>query len=170
MRSTKLVCLILCLLLAGCGFQLRGSYALPFTTLGIALDPRSEFYAVLRRTIETASATRVVAEADKPEATLRILNDNKQKIILTLNAAGSAREYQLVRQFDFRVHDPQQRDFIPPSQIVIRREITFSDDLILSKEAEEELIWRDVQTDLVQQLMRRLAAAKLRVGVDTPTP
>ena len=43
---------------------------------------------------------------------------------------------------------------------VIRRDISFSDALVLSKEAEEVLLWRDIQNDLVQQLLRRLAAAK----------
>jgi LPS-assembly lipoprotein len=33
---------------------------------------------------------------------------------------------------------------------------------VLSKESEEILLWRDIQGDLVQQLMRRLAAAKLQ--------
>jgi LPS-assembly lipoprotein len=50
----------------------------------------------------------------------------------------------------------------PASTITLRREVTFSDDLVLSKEAEEALLWRDIQSDLVQQLMRRLAAAKLQ--------
>jgi outer membrane lipopolysaccharide assembly protein LptE/RlpB len=53
-------------------------------------------------------------------------------------------------------------EYIPPSTITLRREITFSDDLVLSKESEEALLQRDMQGDLVQQLMRRLAAAKLQ--------
>ena len=44
----------------------------------------------------------------------------------------------------------------------LRREVTYSDDLVLSKEGEEALLWRDIQNDLVQQLMRRLATAKLQ--------
>jgi outer membrane lipopolysaccharide assembly protein LptE/RlpB len=53
-------------------------------------------------------------------------------------------------------------EYIAPSTITLRREITFSDDQVLSKESEEALLWRDIQSDLVQQLMRRLAAAKLQ--------
>jgi LPS-assembly lipoprotein len=65
-----------------------------------------------------------------------------------------------VRQFQFRVVDKRENELVPPSQIMIRRDITFSDEQVLSKEAEEALLWRDMQTDLVQQLLRRLAAAK----------
>jgi len=47
--------------------------------------------------------------------------------------------------------------------------MTYSDELVLSKDAEEVLIWRDIQNDLVQQLLRRLAAAKLQAPSDDAT-
>jgi LPS-assembly lipoprotein len=187
MRAAKLsVILLLVGLLAACGFKLRGSaslpgYKLPFATIALAIDANSEFYAQLKRTIEASSpGTKVVADGAQAEATLTVLADNSQKSILSLSAAGRAREYQLVRTFTFSVNarvaaakpGPAVKytdapaatitEFIPPSTITVRREITFSDDLVLSKESEEQLLWRDMQSDVVQQLMRRLAAAKLQ--------
>jgi LPS-assembly lipoprotein len=189
MRIAKLsVILVLASLLAACGFKLRGSaelpgYKLPFTTIAITLPTTSEFYALLKRNIEASSpGTKVVEDVKDAEAILSVLGDTNEKIILSLNAAGRAREYQLVRKFTFKVHAnlpagvtpaPQVKytdarpavvatEYIPPSTITLRREITFSDDLVLSKESEEALLQRDMQGDLVQQLMRRLAAAKLQ--------
>jgi LPS-assembly lipoprotein len=186
MRATKLVLILMLTgLLAACGFKLRGSaelpgYKLPFATIALGLDQTSEFHAHLKRTIEASSpGTRVVADAKDAEAVLSVIADRSEKLILSLNAAGRAREYQLVRTFSFRVHGqapatttPQPKysdalatgpiEYIPPSTIALRRDITFSDDLVLSKESEEILLWRDIQGDLVQQLMRRLAAAKLQ--------
>ena len=186
MRAAKLsVILLLAGLLAACGFKLRGSaelpgYRLPFTTINLGLDSTSEFHAQLKRTIEASSpGTRVVAEAREAEAVLSVIGDRSEKLILSLTAAGRAREYQLIRTFSFRVHglapaqsasQPKYSDapvlgpteYIPPSTITLRRDITFSDDLVLSKESEEVLLWRDIQGDLVQQLIRRLAAAKLQ--------
>ena len=187
MRIAKLsVILLLASLIAACGFKLRGSaelpgYKLPFATIAITLPPTSEFYAQLKRNIEASSpGTRVVADMKDAEAVLTLLGDSVEKIILSLNAAGRAREYQLVRKFSFKVHPnvpsaapgPPVKytdapaaapvEYIPPSLITLKREITFSDDLVLSKESEEALLWRDMQGDLVQQLMRRLAAAKLK--------
>lgn len=186
MRIAKLSLVVLfAALIAGCGFKLRGSaelpgYKLPFTTIALSLPTTSEFYAQLKRTIEASSpGTRVVADAKEAEAVLTVLSDTRQKLILSLNASGRAREYQLVRNFSFKVHPnapaapapaPKYTDapvaapteYIAPSTITLRREITFSDDLVLSKESEENLLWRDIQNDLVQQLMRRLAAAKLQ--------
>jgi LPS-assembly lipoprotein len=186
MRAAKLSVIVLLVgLLAACGFKLRGSaelpgYKLPFATIALSLPPTTEFYAQLKRSIEASSpGTRVVAESREAEAFLTVLGDTSQKIILSLTAAGRAREYQLVRTFTFKVHAAPAApapavkysdappvagptEYIAPSTITLRREITFSDDLVLSKESEEALIWRDIQSDLVQQLMRRLAAAKLQ--------
>lgn len=187
MRVAKLSAILLLIsLLAACGFKLRGGselagYKLPFATIALSLDSRSEFYALLKRNIEASSpGTRVVADVKDAEAVLVVLGDSAQKLILSLNAAGRAREYQLVRTFSFKVTPnvvasatpavkyadvapaPAPTEFIPASTITLRREITFSDDLVLSKESEEELLRRDMQNDLVQQLMRRLAAAKLQ--------
>jgi len=43
---------------------------------------------------------------------------------------------------------------------VLSRDVTFNDTEILAKEAEEQLLFRDMQADMVQQIIRRLAAAK----------
>ena len=188
MRAAKLsVVLLLISLLAACGFKLRGSealpgYKLPFATIALSLNPTSEFHAQLKRNIEASSpGTRVVNDVREAEAILTVIGDSSQKNILSLSASGRAREFQLVRNFAFKVHanvaaaaasppvkytdaPPAARptEYIPASTITLRREIAFSDDLVLSKESEEQLLWRDIQNDLVQQLMRRLAAAKLQ--------
>jgi LPS-assembly lipoprotein len=37
--------------------------------------------------------------------------------------------------------------------------MTFDDERIFAKEAEEAMIWREMQQDMVQQLLRRLSAS-----------
>jgi LPS-assembly lipoprotein len=44
--------------------------------------------------------------------------------------------------------------------VQLTRDVTYNDAEILAKEAEEQLLFRDMQTDMVQQILRRLAAAK----------
>jgi LPS-assembly lipoprotein len=156
--------LLATLALSACGFQLRGLYALPFDTLYIAQSETSELRAIIKRNVEASSQTRVVTDAKDAQATLAILGDAPQKNILSLNSAGRVREFQLVRLFTFRVHDAKGQDFVPVSTIRITREITFNDAAVLAKESEEVLLWRDIQNDLVQQLLRRLAAAKLKTA------
>jgi LPS-assembly lipoprotein len=154
---------VLCsLIVAACGFQLRGSADLPFATLHIALPESSELRADLARTISSSSKTHVVGDPKEAQAILSVMADTQTKKILSLNSAGRVREYELVRTFVFQVNDSAGQFLVPRSQIVMRRDITFNDDQVLSKEAEEVLLWRDIQNDLLQQLLRRLAAAKLK--------
>ena len=157
---------LLSILLAACGFQLRGAYPLPFEKLYINLPETTELHAQLKRSISAGSNARIVGTQKEAQATLLIPTDVSAKNILSLSATGRAREFQLVRTFAFRVVDDKGRDWLPLSQIVIRRDITFTDDLVLSKEAEETLLWRDIQNDLVQQILRRLSAAKPPAQLD----
>lgn len=160
MRRMFLV--VAALALSACGFHLRGSYAMIFDTLYIALPETTELRAVLKRNIEASSQARVVDEAKGAQAVLTITLDLPAKNVLSLDSAGRVREFQLVRTVGFRLQDADRRDLLPPGQVVIRRDITFSDTQVLSKESEEALLWRDIQDDLVQQMLRRLAAARIK--------
>ena len=150
--------LAFCVVLAGCGFQLRGTAALPFNTLympstaaGIALD--------LKRNIQSGTRTTVVDDPKQAEAVLDFVQELREKQILSLGANGRVREYQLRYVVGFRVHDGKGAEFLPVSTVQLTRDITFNDTAVLSKETEEQQIYRDMQFDMVQQIMRRLAAA-----------
>lgn len=159
MRALFIVCLTLAL--SACGFHLRNSASLPFKSLYIALPATSELRATIARNIAASSDTKIVDSAAESDAVLTITGDTQVKNILSISAAGRVNEYQLVRTFSYRVHDKAGIDLQAPAQIVLRRDVSYSDDQVLSKEAEEVLLRRDMQNDLVQQLLRRLAAAKL---------
>jgi LPS-assembly lipoprotein len=70
------------------------------------------------------------------------------------------REFRLRYSVDFRVHDGKGNVYVPTSTVQLSRDVTFNDAEILAKEAEEQLLFRDMQSDMVQQLLRRLAAAR----------
>lgn len=151
--------LLFVFVLSACGFQLRGSYSLPWETLAISgLPENSELYFQIKRSIESGSLTKVVTDAKQAKASLVVLRNDQHKSILSLSAKGLVREYQLTRSFLYRVQDAQGKEIQPASQIVLQREMTFDDERVFAKEAEEAIIWREMQTDLVQQLLRRLAA------------
>lgn len=156
----RTVALLLALVLSGCGFQLRGSYSLPWETLAISGVPENnELYFQIKRGIETTSGTKVIADPKEAKASLVVLQNLQHKNILSLSARGLVREFQLTRAFSYRVVDAAGKELLPASQIVLQRELTFDDERIYAKEAEEATIQREMQQDLVQQLLRRLAAA-----------
>jgi LPS-assembly lipoprotein len=146
-------------LLAGCGFQLRGTANLPFDTMvvpgaggGIALD--------LKRNIQSGTNTKVVDDLKDAQAVLQFTEEVRTKEILSLTAAGRVREFRLLYRVGFRVHDGKGGEFLPTNTILLTRDVTFNDAEILAKEAEEQLLYRDMQFDMVQQVMRRLEAAQ----------
>ena len=149
--------------LAGCGFHLRGTADVPFETLylpnsdsGIALD--------LRRYVQAGTRARVVDDPKQAEAILAFTEENREKNILSLTGAGRVSEFQLKYRVGFRVHDGKGGDYVPLTSIALTRDITFADTDVLAKEAEEQLLFRDMQSDMVQQIMRRLAASRKPVA------
>ena len=159
MSSSKAAFAAVALLLAGCGFQLRGVADVPFESLylpnatsGIALD--------LKRNIQIGTNAKVVDDPAKAEAVLQFTEEARQKEVLSLTGTGKVREFQLRYRVGFRVHDGKGGEFIPQTSIALIRDITFNDTDVLAKEAEEQLLFRDMQSDMVQQIMRRLAASR----------
>jgi LPS-assembly lipoprotein len=161
MRSPRLLCtLALLAALASCGFQLRGSTALPFETLWVGFSDASPLGTEFKRYIRGGTSTRLVDDPTKAQAKLTVLGESRDKEILSLDSTGQVREYTLYYNFVFKVDDGHGRDFIAPSRITLKRDITVDNNTILAKQAEEDLLYRDMQSDLVQQLLRRLAAVK----------
>ncbi len=158
MRAPNLLLLLLAFTLSACGFQLRGTYNLPWETLHVALPENSELYFQIKRSIEAGTLTKIVPDAKQASASLVILRNEQHKSILSLSAKGLVREFQLTRTFMYRVQDASGKELLPTSQIILQRDMTFDDERIFAKEAEEALIWREIQQDMVQQLLRRLAA------------
>lgn len=146
--------------LVSCGFQLRGSTELPFRTLWVGFSDASPLGTEFRRYIRSGTSTRLVDDAAQAEAKLQVISESREKEILSLDATGQVRQYALYYVFVFRVDDGKGRDFIAPTRITLKREISVDNNTILAKQAEENLLYRDMQSDLVQQLLRRLAAVK----------
>jgi LPS-assembly lipoprotein len=145
-------------LLAGCGFHLRGQAELPYSTLHVSGSGSSTLISSLKRVLRSGNV-RLVDKADDAQVKLIILSDVKEKSILSLSGAGRAQEYELRQRVTFRIVTAAEPDS-PPGVIVSQRTISFNDALVLAKESEETLLYRDMENDVVQQMLRRLAAAK----------
>lgn len=152
--------LLFALLLAGCGFQLRGAASLPYDTLHVQAPTGSGFAQQFRRMVTAGSGTRIVDTPKAAEATLTLVNELREKNILSLSGGGRVREYQLRYRMSYRLLDRNSIEIIPVTEIALTRELSYSDAEALGKEAEEALLFRDMQNDAVRQLVRRLQIAK----------
>jgi len=154
-----LAILALACLTASCGFHLRGQASLPFDTLYVAVPETSTLGIELKRNIIAGTRTRLVNEPAQAQAILSVLADERSKVILSFDTSGRVREFQLRYRLSFRVTDARGRDYLPLGEIALTRDISFNDSQVLAKESEEALLYRDMQNDMVQQILRRLSAA-----------
>ncbi|MEY4652870.1 MAG: hypothetical protein RI884_1451 [Pseudomonadota bacterium] len=147
--------------LAGCGFRLRGSYTFRFRTL--ALIGAGPVAQELRLALESAGV-QVLDERqprDKADVVLDLQGEQRQRVIAGRSAGGQVRELQLRIVLRVRLITPDGTDIIPETELMQQRDISYNESQALAKENEEALLYRDMQSDLVQQLMRRLAVVKV---------
>jgi LPS-assembly lipoprotein len=147
--------------LGGCGFALRRAPNFAFTTLYSGLAETSPLGVELKRSLESTGKVSVLTDArqmTQAQVILEALADQREKVVLSLNASGQVREFQLRLRFSFRLRTPAGKELIPATELALQRDISFNESAVLAKEAEEGLLYRDMQSDIVQQIMRRLAA------------
>jgi LPS-assembly lipoprotein len=162
-RRTLLAVVAASLALCACGFKLRQAPHFAFNSIYVAAAPTSTFGNELKRTIRSSDDVQVIGEAgriDSAQVVLDVLTDQREKVVVGLNASGQVREFQLRTRIKFKLRTPQGKELIPETELLQERDISFNEQAALSKESEENLLYRDMQTDIVQQLLRRLAALK----------
>ncbi|MCI3951077.1 MAG: hypothetical protein K0R53_574 [Burkholderiales bacterium] len=152
------------LVLASCGFRLRGEATLPFESIYVQGASTSPFTIQLKRAIASGTQARITDTPKDAQVVLHILSERQDKEILALSGGGRVREYYLRYHVMYRLTDSKlAAEYIAPTEIVLRRELTYSDAEALAKESEEMMLFRDMQTDAARQLLFRLQVAKLEV-------
>lgn len=162
-RRRLLFALPAALVLAGCGFRLRGAPDLAFRSLFVNASETSPIGNELKRNLASLGELALITDAQlqpSAEAVLDILSETREKTVVGVNTAGQVREFQLRSRVRFRLRTPKGKELIAPTELLLQRDITFNESAVLAKEAEEGLMYRDMQSDIVQQLIRRLAAVK----------
>lgn len=145
--------------LAACGFELRRAPALNFRSVQLkGFADRSPLAEELKMNIDASQTTLVVESAAQAQVVLEALSDAREKSVVASTAAGQVREVQLRSRFNFRLRTPGGRELIPPREILLSRDMSYSETIALAKEQEEAALYRAMQSDIVAQVMRRLAA------------
>jgi LPS-assembly lipoprotein len=146
--------------LVGCGFELRQPAKLSFGSIVlIGFEPRSPLAAELRR--QLAQQVRLLDTPDKAEVVLQALLDQREKGVVAQTAAAQVRDFQLRMKFDFRAQTPAGRELIPRTELLLTRDLSYTETQALAKEFEETELYREMQTDVVSQVLRRLASVRV---------
>ena len=155
--------LVVCLIptMAGCGFHLRGSGALPtemsVTYIKSARQYSSlvdDFAAALR--VHDVQVTEVRSDAT---AVLTITRDDYEREVLSVNTAGKVLEFELRQTIRFSVITGDGLPLIEDQSVSLSRAYLYSSTDVLGKQREETVVRQILQKNLVNLAMLRIEAA-----------
>jgi LPS-assembly lipoprotein len=149
--------------LAGCGFELRKPPRYAFNTMFSSIPIVSPFGLKLKRSLESSDQVEVITDPrqiERAEVIFDQLFELREKVVVGRTSTGAIREYQLRLRYRFRVRSKSGIELIPDTEIILNRDINYTETGALSKEAEEGLLYRDMENDLVLQIQRRLASIR----------
>lgn len=146
--------------LPGCGFERRRAPSLRFRSialLGFSAD--SPMRLALSR--QLALQVRVQDSPVGADVLLQALEDARERSVVAITAAAQVRELQLRARLTFRASTPAGRELIPRAELLLSRDMSYSESTALAKEQEEAELFRNMQSDIVAQVLRRLAALEV---------
>ena len=132
---------------------------MPFESLYVQASNPSVIVDIKRR-IQASSKTAVLDSQKDAQAILVIKNAKLKKRILSVSGTGRVREFQLRYSISFRVNDQKGREIVPDTKIKVNRVLPYSDSAILSSQAEEKMLLKDMKKDAILKLMDRLGKVK----------
>ena len=151
------------LTLSACGFALRQTRALPFASLHTNFSTTGGLGAELLRQLQALAPLQVYTRPEdqaKAQVVLDVLQEQRQQAVVGVNAQGQVRELQLRLTVQFRLRTPEGIEWIEPSELYQQRDLSFNETAALSKEIETAVLYRDMQNDTAQQIIRRLSRVK----------
>ncbi|MEO8124167.1 MAG: LPS assembly lipoprotein LptE [Burkholderiales bacterium] len=147
------------LALTACGFALRQAPELQFQSVQFTgFDANSPLAKELRQNIEASPGTRVVDSAGQAQVVLEALADTRDRAVVGSTATGLVREFELRMRFEFKLRTPGGRELIAPTELTQVRDLSYNEGVALAKQYESASQFKAMQSDIVSQVMRRLAA------------
>ncbi len=165
--------------LSGCGFQLRRARPMAFQSIQLkGFEASSPLAAELARNLEASGVSVVdsVAQAAQLAGTtsspaqhlvFEALRDSQELAVATKTAFGQVRSMTARNRLRFQVRRADGSLLMQPVEIGLDRDLSYNEQDALAKQDESAALNRAMQTDIVQQVLRRLQAIRPE---QLPTP
>jgi LPS-assembly lipoprotein len=145
--------------LPGCGFQLKRPPELRLKSVHLAgFGPLSPMADELRRQLRASPRVQVVDSASQAEVVLFALQDAREQVVAASTATGEVRELTLRSRLRFHATNGGGKEVIPETELVLTRDMSYSETAAMAKDREADLLFRAMQADIATQVLRRLAA------------
>jgi LPS-assembly lipoprotein len=151
--------------LQGCGFALRQSANLPFRTITLTgFAPNSSLANELARALEANGVDVVESTAQAKDVARHVIfeavTDGRQQVVASSSAFGQVRDFSLRTRLQFRLLRADGSELLPADELVLARDVSYNEKDALAKQTEFEALHKAMQSDIVSQVLRRLAAAR----------
>ena len=144
--------------LIGCGFHLRGTNDVSFSSIFI----QGNTLTISKNLIKSLSTNgvKVLNSAEGAELLLEMVGEESEKRILSLAGTGTVNEFELYYRVHYRSKLAGAELWSQVQTVEARRDFTYSDANLLAKQGEEKRLNENMQQDVISNLTRRLSALK----------
>jgi LPS-assembly lipoprotein len=160
--------------LAGCGFALRQGGSMPFRSIALtgfasnsplATELAQALEASGVDVVETTAQAAAAASAAGADLSGHLIFDARQdareQVVASTTAFGQVRDFSLRTRLKFRVLRADGSVLLPETELMLARDLSYDEKDALAKQDEIVALHRAMQSDIVAQTLRRLAALRL---------
>jgi LPS-assembly lipoprotein len=97
-------------------------------------------------------------QVERADVIFELLQEQRERVVAGRTSSGSVREFLLRTNLRFRLRTREGKELIPDTLLVATTDISYNETLALSKDQEEQMLYRNMGNDLVGQIVRRMAA------------
>lgn len=144
-------------LLYGCGFHLagEGNFATELNNTHIqSTSSSNEMLRLLEKNLRSNQIN--VVDAESATALLRILHEETEKVVLTVDSDGKAREFELLLRITFEVKRVDNTVLLDQQVIDLNRDFVFDKSDLLGTNEEEQELFSEMRNDAAKLIVYRL--------------
>ena len=173
---TRLSIFLMATIIAGCGFQLRGSANKPDYLKHVYVAGQDQYDNFMRelKTKLKNQGVEVVEDSGAADLTLTIIDKKEEQRVLTITRSDRTDQYQLINTVKFKVTAPSGDVVLPEKIATAERVYIYDRYAIIGKSYEKEMLQKEMHKDTIDQIMIRLYAITeddiANAGNPTPTP
>lgn len=159
-KLNKIIAVVLsATLLSACGWHLRGSLALPEGVDNIYIaDSSTSNQGVIALTLanmlKQSNVALATASADA-QYSIHLSNERLDRRAISVGSDTLASEYELTHEVDYYIADGETI-LAPTTTARVIRSYTYDRDDVISKNEEEDIIRKEMRSNLASQILNRL--------------
>lgn len=157
----KILCLALCLLLAACGFKLRGpeSVGLPTDAVYLNIGGSGDIGREVREQLQLTDI-KLTQTAKTADYIIRLGNQHYDREVLSVSPrTGKVQEYELILRTTLAITTPAGETVLDTTELNASRDYTFDETAVIASGDEQELLREEMTRQLANQALLRMRAA-----------